>query len=85
MAMGTAYFLQQDYVTAERYYRQAMAMNPDWGGPHAWMGEIYRKKGMCAPAIEEYEKAIGLGLEDDSLDAVETQKAIRQLREDCGK
>ncbi|HEV7373908.1 MAG TPA: protein kinase [Pyrinomonadaceae bacterium] len=85
MAMGTAYFLQQDYVTAEQYYRQAMAMNPDWGGPHAWMGEIYRKKGMCAPAIEEYEKAIGLGLEDDSLDAVETQKAIRQLREDCGK
>jgi tetratricopeptide (TPR) repeat protein len=83
LSMGTAYYLQKDFETAKRYYLQAMTMNPDWGGPHAWMGAVYENTGMCHDAITEYEKALELVSNDDSFDVAATRTKVEAIRSKC--
>jgi Flp pilus assembly protein TadD len=83
MSMGTAYYLQGDYDTAETWYRKAMEMNQQWGGPHAWMAAIYEKRRMCSSAISEYERAIELDPNGDEFDVAKTQDKINQIRGYC--
>jgi Tfp pilus assembly protein PilF len=60
-----------------------MEMNPQWGGPHAWMGAVYEKKNQCSAAIGEYSRAIELDPNGYEFDVVETQRRIDQLRAKC--
>lgn len=84
LSLGTSYYLQKDYDTAEQYFRRAMAMNPSWSGPHAWMASVYEKRnGMCHEAINEYETAINLVSNDDSFDPAKTRTRVEKMRETC--
>jgi tetratricopeptide (TPR) repeat protein len=79
--MGTANFYLQNYSAAENWYRAAIERNSNWARPHYWLGTIYEKNGWKAQAIEEFQIALNLGVDNLSVDLRnEIQKRIEKLQ-----
>lgn len=54
------FFLSWDPVTAERYFRRAIASNPGYSTAHQWYSELLMLQGDSARAIDEARKALEL-------------------------
>jgi tetratricopeptide (TPR) repeat protein len=57
-ALGFAYFSQQQFDLAIRFYKEALKGDPDY--VIAWnnLGHAYEKKGLVQPAIAAYEETL---------------------------
>jgi tetratricopeptide (TPR) repeat protein len=81
--MGTAYFYSKDYDTAERWYNAALSRNPNWARPHFWLGSIYQQRGMKSEAISQFQTALSLDTNGNSItfdERSQIEKRIAQLQ-----
>jgi len=54
---GVRYAKKADYDTATKYFQEALRWNPYFGMMYYNLGQIISRKGIYAPAIENFEKA----------------------------
>jgi tetratricopeptide (TPR) repeat protein len=59
-ALGYAYFAQEQYDLAMRYYKDALKINPDYVTALNNLGHAYERKQLTSPALEAYEQALKL-------------------------
>lgn len=71
--LGRAYFIKKDYVRAEGYFREALAVRPEFVRARQWIGRTYLERGLVEKAIQELEKA------------VQTAPEVGQFHYDLGK
>ncbi|MEN9252677.1 MAG: tetratricopeptide repeat protein [Thermostichales cyanobacterium BF4_bins_65] len=57
-ALGFAYFCQEQYDLAIRFYKEALKGDPDYVTAWNNLGHAYEKKGLLQPAIEAYEASL---------------------------
>ncbi|MEO0802552.1 MAG: tetratricopeptide repeat protein [Cyanobacteria bacterium J06642_2] len=57
-ALGFAYFAQEQYDLAIRYYKSAVSAEPKYATAWNNLGHAYEKKNLTGPALEAYEAAI---------------------------
>jgi tetratricopeptide (TPR) repeat protein len=58
--LGTLYYNRQDYVQAERFYRQAIAVDPRYALAYFDLGNVLDETGRLQDAIHAYFAAISL-------------------------
>ncbi len=56
--LGWAYFQKKDYVEAEKYFREALELRPEFVMARRWLGRTYLERGMVDKAIEELKRAV---------------------------
>jgi Tfp pilus assembly protein PilF len=56
--LGRAYFMKKDYPTAERYFKEALGLRPEFVRTRQWIGLTYMERGMLDEAIRELEKVV---------------------------
>jgi tetratricopeptide (TPR) repeat protein len=71
------------WQAAEPHVRQAIALNKDYAGPHALMGNIYLQREDAEAALAEFEEC--LRLEPEGSLAVSAKDIIAQLKKALGK
>jgi Flp pilus assembly protein TadD len=49
-----------DFVAAERAYRAATCVSPEWGEPYHWLGFVLTRLGNLEEAADAYRRAIHL-------------------------
>jgi Tfp pilus assembly protein PilF len=56
--LGRAYFMKKDYPAAEKYFKEALELRPEFVRARQWIGLTYMERGMMDQAIRELEKAV---------------------------
>ena len=56
--LGYVYFVKKDYARAEKYYRQALDLEPDFPKALDGLGQVYLATGEYGKAIRMFKKAI---------------------------
>jgi tetratricopeptide (TPR) repeat protein len=59
-ALGFAYFSQEQYDLAIRYYKDAVAADPDYVTGWNNLAHAYEKKNLYGPSLEAYETVLKL-------------------------
>jgi Flp pilus assembly protein TadD len=59
--LGVYYFNQSNLVEAEKAYRKALELNPDFYDSYYNLGDLYRQQGNLVAAEQAYKRAIELG------------------------
>jgi Flp pilus assembly protein TadD len=49
-----------DYAAAEKAYRAATNLSPEWGEPYHWLGFVLQRQGNLEEATDAYQRAIHL-------------------------
>ncbi len=57
-ALGYAYFAQEQYDLAIRYYKDSVKQNPGYVTPWNNLGHVYEKKQLTTKALESYEEVL---------------------------
>ena len=59
---GQSYFFAEppDYAAAEKAYRAATSVSPEWGEPFHWIGSVLESQGNLQEAADAYRRAINL-------------------------
>lgn len=57
-ALGFAYFAQEQFDLAIRYYKSAVSVTPEYATAWNNLGHAYEKKNLTGPALEAYEAAL---------------------------
>lgn len=57
-ALGYAYFIQEQYDLAIRYYKDALKNQPTYVTASNNLGHAYEKKNLSQPALESYEQTL---------------------------
>ncbi|NJS14798.1 MAG: tetratricopeptide repeat protein [Sphingopyxis sp.] len=68
LALGTAYFRQDNFSEAIRYYEKGVQLKPDSPGALFDLGNAYYMTDQLDKALTTYEKAVALG--DDFWEAI---------------
>jgi len=76
--LGIAYKKKGMYKEAEKEYKEAIRIKPDYDTPHYNLGLLYRDQGLYTKAIEYFEKA--LSINPDFIDARDKLEGCRPLR-----
>jgi tetratricopeptide (TPR) repeat protein len=71
------------WQASEPHVRQAIALNKDYAGPHALMGNIYLQQEDAEGALAEFQEC--LRLDPDGSLAPSVKEMIAQLRKALGK
>jgi len=75
-SLGWAYFKLSNLELAEKYLALAVEREGDSPEIHDHLGDLYYKLGRFKEALQEWEKAISLGIEDDT----KVREKIEKLR-----
>jgi protein O-mannosyl-transferase len=59
--IGAYYSLQKNFPEAERYYKEALAINPNYFDSLSNLGDVYQQQGKFFEAEQSYQKAIEYG------------------------
>jgi tetratricopeptide (TPR) repeat protein len=73
---GSLLFTARQYDEANRAFRKAFEIGPNYGWPHVGFGEIYGEKKMYREAIVELEKAVNLSDRTDEVAVAVLGKAL---------
>ncbi|ATS17896.1 tetratricopeptide repeat protein [Synechococcus sp. PCC 6717] len=57
-ALGYAYFIQEQYDLAIRYYKDALKNQPEYVTAANNLGHAYEKKNLAQPALEAYQHTL---------------------------
>src|SRR5258707_7619192 len=59
---GQSHFFAEppDYAAAEKAYRAAISVSPEWGEPFHWLGSVLESQGSLHEAADAYPRAIDL-------------------------
>src|SRR5258707_7928326 len=59
---GQSHFFAEppDYAAAEKAYRAAISVSPEWGEPFHWLGSVLESQGSLHEAADAYRRAIDL-------------------------
>jgi predicted Zn-dependent protease len=66
--LGRAYYLARQYDRAIEHLKKLIEMDPNYVRTHFYLAAVYREKGMCEEAAQEYEKgeiAAGRTIDDE--------------------
>ncbi|RMG62858.1 MAG: tetratricopeptide repeat protein [Calditrichaeota bacterium] len=78
--IGATYFHQNRLEEAERYFKEAIALD-DYLDAHLYLGEIYRRRGDCRRALAEYRYRVRHKTGEDDYYALQAMKGIRMCLE----
>jgi Flp pilus assembly protein TadD len=65
--LGLAYYNKGDYTTAERYYREALEIEPEFVLALRGIGKTYLAQGKAPKAVRALERAVALAPENAAL------------------
>jgi len=55
---GYVYFSQEKYEMAEKNYKKAIELNPDFEDAHYWLGKVYQQTGAYSQAIKQWKEVL---------------------------
>jgi TolB-like protein/DNA-binding winged helix-turn-helix (wHTH) protein/Tfp pilus assembly protein PilF len=58
--LGVVHYFARRYEEAIRHFREALELDPTYGGAHVMLGRVYAAKGLSGRAVEELARAKGL-------------------------
>ena len=56
--LGRAYFMKKDYVAAEKHFKEALELRPEFVRARQWLGRTYMERGMLEEAIHHLKKTV---------------------------
>ena len=74
--LGKAYYLKNNYVEAERYYKKYLHLNPDSASAINYLGNIYACQAKWEKAIDAYQRALA-EMPDDPIRVYDPQDLLR--------
>ncbi|MFO8231377.1 MAG: tetratricopeptide repeat protein [Longimonas sp.] len=80
-ALAREHLKQDDLDTAQAYFEQLVAQQPDYLGTYYHLGKLYERRGAVEQAIETYEQGIDIARKQrDRKNLSELQDALMQAK-----